>query len=258
NNGKMMRPYLVREIRNSATTVLRNEPKVVNNAVCSEQTIQKAKLLMEAVVEEGTAKSIKNKYYKIAGKTGTAQTYVNGKYDEKILRASFCGYFPAENPKYSCIIVMQSALPYDPYRISGGGAAQVFRKIADRIYFNDHELRNELATDSGKVVTLPSVSNGFANDYTVIFNTLGIPQASTPKSNWTNTKLQEASIDYTPLVFDDKTVPNLFGMGMRDAVYIAENAGLTVSCKGYGRLVRQSIPPGTAIRRNETIVLEFN
>lgn len=258
NNGAMMRPYLVREIKSAAKTILRNEPKVVNNAVCSEQTIKKAKLLMEAVVEEGTAKSIKNKYYKIAGKTGTAQTYVNGRYDDKIFRASFCGYFPADNPKYSCIIVMQSALPYDPYRVSGGAAAQVFRKISDRIYFNDHELRNELATDSGKVVTLPSVSNGYANDFTVIFNELGIPQASIPKSNWTNTKLQEASIDYTPLIIEKGFVPNLFGMGMRDAVYVAENAGLHVSCKGYGRLVRQSIPAGTAIRKNETIVLEFN
>ena len=150
---------------------------------------------------------------------------------------------------------MQSALPYDPYRVSGGAAAQVFRKISDRIYFNDHELRNELATDSGKVVTLPSVSNGYANDFTVIFNELGIPQASIPKSSG-QMQIAEASIDYTPLIIE-KVLSQIYLAWVCVMLYMLPKCGLHVSCKGYGRLVRQSYLRD-GIRKKETIVLEFN
>ena len=257
NNGTMVQPHLVKEIRNNAQTIKTIDPIITNNSICSKSTIEKVKILMEAVVTEGTAKSINNKYYKIAGKTGTAQTYVNGKYDDKILRASFCGYFPADNPKYSCIVVIQGSLPYDPYKVSGHGAAEIFKKISDRIYFNDHELRNQLLTDSSAVVTLPRVSNGYSSDYTKIFSTLEIPQASKPKSTWSTTIVNESNIDYKPIQTNTKVVPNLIGMGMRDAVYLAESKGLMVTCKGYGRLIRQSIPAGAAITKKQTIILEF-
>lgn len=257
NDGVMMKPHLLKEVKSDAKSILVIEPQVTNSSICSKATIQKAKILMEGVVTKGTAKSINNKYYKIAGKTGTAQTYVNGKYDDKILRASFCGYFPADNPKYSCIIVIQGAIPYDPYKVSGHTAAEIFKKISDRIYFADHELRNQLSTDSSMVMTLPSVSNGYSEDYSNMFKQLGIPQAGSPKSIWTSTIINETNIDYLPIEYDKKYVPNLFGMGMRDAVYLAENNGLKVVCKGYGRLARQSIPAGSLIRKNDVIILEF-
>lgn len=258
NNGKMMKPFLVKEIRNASEIALKNQPKIINNKISSEKTIRQAKLMLESVVNEGTAKNIKNKYYKIAGKTGTAQTFVENKYDDKILRASFCGYFPADKPKYSCIIVMQSALPDEPYRVSGGAAASVFKKISDRIYFNDHELRNELFVDTGRIAMLPSVSNGFAHDFNVILNRLAISQTHFPQTQWVQTKITNSSIDYVPLLVDDNTTPNLRGMGMRDALYVAEKVGYKVVCKGYGRVKTQSISPGGVIKKGETIVLVFN
>ncbi len=152
---------------------------------------------------------------------------------------------------------MQSSLPYDPYRVSGTTTAHVFKKIADRIYFSDHELRNQLSTDSSMVFAIPEMKKGYTDDFTRVFSQLSIPYTAMPAGEWTNLRRTTDSVEPQLCVLNTETIPDLRGMGVRDAVFLAENAGLRVSVKGYGKVYKQSLPPGTAIRKGEKIVLEL-
>ncbi|MDR1762185.1 MAG: transpeptidase family protein, partial [Bacteroidales bacterium] len=249
NNGKMMKPYLVKQVKNGSETVKNYKPTVLNPAICNERTLELAKELLRSVVETdlGTAKAIRSKYYNIAGKTGSAQTYIEKlkSYDGNVIRGSFCGYFPAEAPKYTCIVVIQGAQYAIP--VSGSTAAYTFRKISDRIYFRDHELRNQMTADTGMFVKIPYTFNGYAHDFTNVFAMLKLPQAYTvSQGEWVATTVEENKMYYTAVNIADKSehiAPRLIGMGMRDAVYVAENAGLKVKCNGYGKVVAQSIVP---------------
>ncbi|MDR0941349.1 MAG: transpeptidase family protein [Bacteroidales bacterium] len=262
NDGKMMKPYLVQQIKNGSEVVKQFKPTVLNPAVCNQKTLELAKELLLSVIESpaGTAKNIKNNNYRIAGKTGSAQTYneATGRFD-KVLRGSFCGYFPADNPKYTCMVVIQGAK--DGFEVGGGGVSKVFKSIADRIYFSDHELRNQMNADEGKDVKIPLAYNGYEGDFNTIFRLLELPQVRI-HSDWVQTSVQENTMHYSSLnIVDDreKITPNLKGMGMRDAVYLAENAGLKVICtgSGYGRVVSQSIAAGTPTQNYSQITLEF-
>ncbi|MDA3883911.1 MAG: penicillin-binding protein [Bacteroidales bacterium] len=257
NDGVMVQPHLLKYIKNGPHIVHTNETKITNNNVVSSSTLKKAHILLKEVVTTGTAKSIQNDYYSIAGKTGTAQTIVGNRYNDKILRGSFCGYFPADKPKYSCIIVMQSELPYKPYKVSGTTAAKVFRKISDRIYFSDHELRNQLVADTGNVLKIPHISKGYTPNLVKAFSLLNLPTSKPPLSNWLNPYINHDSIVSRALIFDKETVPNLRGMSGKDAVYLVENIGLRANIKGFGHVYAQSIPAGKRIKQGETIVLEL-
>lgn len=266
NDGKMMKPYLVQQIKNGSEVVKKIKPTVINPAICNQKTLELAKELLLSVVETpaGTAKNIKNNNYRIAGKTGSAQTYneTTGRFD-KVLRGSFCGYFPADNPKYTCMVVIQGA--EGGAEVGGGGVSRIFKNISDRIYFSDHELRNQMNADAGKFITIPAAYNGYERDFNNIFRLLNLPQAQTTSpttSDWVQTILKENKLYYTAVNMSDgseKITPNLKGMGMRDAVYLAENAGLKVKCtgNGYGRVVTQSIAAGTPTQNYSQITLEF-
>ena len=257
NDGKMVRPHLVRKVQSDRQVILDVKSEVTNSSVCSKTTLAKAKIMLEEVVTTGTSKSIKNKYYKIAGKTGTAQTYVPGKGYEAKLRGSFCGYFPADQPKYSMIVVIQSSSPYDPYSVGGGAISKIFKKISDRIYFTDHELRNQLSVDSGKVVVNPEINKGYTKDYEDALGKLGIPYSDFPASAWTNTNSANKTITGKAINLDDDLVPDFRGMGLRDALFLAENLGLKTEIVGVGKIYRQSIKASKKITKGETIVLEL-
>ena len=152
---------------------------------------------------------------------------------------------------------MQSSLPYDPYRVSGTTTAHVFKKISDRIYFTDHELRNQLSTDTSSVYTIPEMKKGYTDDFVRIFSQLHIPHTSIPAGEWTVPQKSQKQVEPQMYVVSSGVVPDFRGMGMRDALFLAENAGLRTSVKGYGKLYRQSIPAGNTIQKGETIVLEF-
>lgn len=265
NNGKMMKPYLVQQIKNGSEVVKKFKPEVLNASVCNKQTLALAKELLLSVMETnaGTAKRFRSNYYRIAGKTGSAQTYneETGGFDKKI-RGSFCGYFPADAPKYTCIVVMQGSLKSPTINgVSGTTAAGVFRRMSDRIYYSDHELRNQMNVDAGEFVKIPNLFNGYAHDFTALFKLLNLPQAqANPQGKWVQTSVEENNMYCTAVNVPDrseKIIPNLKGMGMRDAVYIAENAGLKVRCTGYGRVVTQSIAAGTPTHNYKEITLEF-
>lgn len=261
NNGKMVKPSFVREIRYHGETLRSFDIKVLNPSICSGETIEKVKQLLEGVVENGTATNLKNSSVKIAGKTGTAQI-ANEKYGYKLeskisYQASFVGYFPADNPKYSCIVVVNS--PSNSVYYGNLVAGPVFKEIADKVYAINLSLQNGFDDFKQRVIDPPYSKNGNYQDLMVVLKTMGINKNGKEIiSDWVITTKRDSFIELENLQVRDEFVPNVVEMGMKDALYLLENAGLKVIVKGRGKVKSQSIPPGTLINRGTSIILEMS
>jgi len=215
NNGKVMKPRLVSEIKSYGKNVKRFKPEVLQSSIASENTVHKMQEMLKGVVLRGTATNIRSKYVQLAGKTGTAQTeYWKGK-GQYI--ASFVGYFPADNPKYSMIVVVHKPNPEKGY-YGNVVAAPVFKTMAEYIY--------------GKMpreIQLGNIEN--------------IPVEKNPD------KILEKY----------KTImPDLRGLSSKDALYVLENMGVIVRLSGSGRVVKQSVPRGQKITKNQIIELKLS
>lgn len=250
NNGKVVAPHYVKEIRKDAKIVKKYTPRITRSSICSKETLRKSHDILEAVVEMGTAKKYASKYYKIAGKTGTAQTFEKGHYNKGKWRGSFCGYFPADNPKYSCIVVIQAK---EAGEYSAVGA---FKKIADRIFFMDEALLAKTLVDTASVAYVPMMANGYRDDFKNIFNTIDINYADA-HSQWVKNDFAQDKVTMKDLKVDKVLVPDFRGMGMRDVLYLADSLNILVECHGLGKLKRQSIVAGSAYKPNDLIVMEF-
>jgi cell division protein FtsI (penicillin-binding protein 3) len=260
NNGKMMKPLFVKEIRKRQTSIKKFEPIVLNPSICSPTTIAKVKPILEGVVEQGTAMNLRSSHYKIAGKTGTAKIVSDeGSYKHAQYQASFAGYFPANKPKYSCIVMV-----YNP---SVGGyygnvvAGNVFKEIADKIYAQSLDLHEE-DEDVNNIVAehktkLPSVKYGFAEDLKKLSHYLNISFENDGIGAWGGMKVENDKAILKKYTLQDDIVPNVRGMGLRDALYMLENSGLNVQVKGRGTVRSQSINPGTKIQKNQTIIIDL-
>lgn len=247
NDGVMMKPYLVKEIIREGEVVQKFEPVVLNKKIASQYAVSEVKKLLEKVVQEGTGISLKDNPVKIAGKTGTARVnyLTNNDQEEKIYNASFAGYFPADNPRYSCIVVL--------YGLSGQGniygsqvAAPVFGEIAERVmnfYIND--LDNELQKEAFASANLPRGMKGFGPDIDQILNFSNVPHAKSSTKGWIAVENQRTKLDIDEVKISKRTVPDVLGMGVRDAVYVLENLGYKVKIEGVGRVSNQSLPPHT-------------
>jgi len=260
NNGKMMRPIFIKEIRKRGKTIKTFEPEVINPAICSQSTINKAKKMMEGVVLNGTAKSLKAADYQIAGKTGTAQMgIVKGK---MTYQASFVGYFPADNPKYSCIVVV-SAPTGDSY-YGGAVAGPVFKDVADKVYSTSLEIHKEInAKQPLYVVKIPATKSGSKDELTFALKTLKIPVKSVDdKAEWVSgTNADSVSVKLTSLSIESALkrgiIPNLVGMTARDVLYLLENNGMRVQLIGRGAVATQSLPVGTTYTKGTQIILQL-
>ncbi len=258
NGGKMMRPYLVREIKRDGQVLVSNKPEVAKSSICKSSTLKKVQGMLEGVVEYGTAKSIKSEQFAIAGKTGTAQLGY-GKGGVVKHQVSFCGYFPADNPMYSCIVVVKEPQMAPAAAFMCG---DVFKKIAERIYAKETNLQMEdmerWQSDSLNVYNLPRVKAGAREEVESAMDELDLNYQRN-KSDWvvlTKAK-DEAKLvaDMRPIV--DDLVPNVVGMGAIDAVYLMESCGLHVQLQGKGRVVSQSILNGQKAVRGSTVVLKL-
>lgn len=256
NEGKMIQPILVRKILNAEEVVQEFYPRVINRSICSKNTLTKVKKMLEGVVERGTAMNISNKQYKIAGKTGTAKKLINGRYSNKYY-TSFAGYFPANHPKYSCIVVID-----DPkgYRIYGSDvAAPVFKEIADKIYSSDPEL-NRVKFEELQVVEgiYPVIRSGHAREINKICKELEVPHQETIEGfDWGKTRLVNGKVGWKSNTTRAGLIPDVVGMSLRDAIFVLENQGLNVLVKGKGRVISQSIPPGTKSDLNKEVAIEL-
>lgn len=257
NDGRMVKPMFVKEIQQSGQTISTFNTEIINRKICSNRTIDSVKALLEGVVERGTAKNMRNDVYKIAGKTGTAQVADNNKgYENKIYNSSFVGYFPADDPRYSCIVVVHA--PRKGYYYGSSVAAPVFKEVADKVYAMHLDIaRNETPVDESAAT--PGMFIGNYEDISGICNYLDIPiDTASAHTDWVVTQSQGTSIKFLPRYEKQGIVPNVKGMGARDAIYLLEKLGLRTRVYGRGIIVDQSIKPGSRIVKGNEIILKMS
>ena len=256
NDGEMIKPVFVKSVKRADEEEDVFETQVINKKICSSKTLDKLKLLLEGVVENGTAKNIKGTHYRIAGKTGTAQFLENGRYARKYI-TSFVGYFPAHEPKYSAIVLIKN--PRGWYQYGSSVAAPVFKEIADNIYARDINLH--LPMDARKFVaqsTLPVIRAGNQHELTMLCNELGISNHSQTEEEWVRSSgANGSSVKWKKGIYGRDIVPDVTGMTFRDALFLLENSGLRVSYEGKGRVIKQSLSPGGRVGRGNRIFLRL-
>ena len=254
NNGKMVQPLFVKEVRNKGEVVKRFNTKVIADSICSRSTIAKARTMLEEVVKTGTASHIKHAQYAIAGKTGTARIAQGksgyGKKDGSVkYQASFCGYFPADQPKYSCIVVVYA--PGNDVYYGASVACPVFKEIADKVYALDVDMHKELKDiPDSAYAGLPVAKAGLVKPMETVSRKMKLPVTDVDGS-WINKNAK-------PLYIKENVVPSVIGMGLRDAIYLLESQGLSVKPIGRGAVVKQSIPSGEKINKGQQITIELS
>jgi cell division protein FtsI (penicillin-binding protein 3) len=260
NNGKMVKPKFIRAIRSHGEIIKSFETEVIKESICSKNTIKNVKKMLEGVVEHGTASNLNGQHFKIAGKTGTAQVHKKeGGYQEnKTYQASFVGYFPAEKPKYSCIVVIFN--PSNAVYYGNIVAGPVFREIADKIYATNLDLQYPLQYSMPKgFADIPSAKHGYKQDFVTILKNLKIPaRTSAARTEYVFTTGNGNLIECQNRSVQKNLVPNVEGMGARDAVSLLESAGLKVTIRGRGRVVNQSVVPGSKIKKGTLVSLEMS
>ncbi|MEG1562596.1 MAG: penicillin-binding transpeptidase domain-containing protein [Bacteroides sp.] len=262
NNGVMVRPKFVRAAMRGSEVVKEYPTEVINPKICSDRTLTQIRGILRKVVSEGLAKPAGSKQFAVSGKTGTAQVsqgaagYKSGRVNYLV---SFCGYFPSEAPKYSCIVSIQKqGLP-----ASGGlMAGSVFGKIAERVYAKDLRLSLTNAIDSNTVV-IPDVKAGEMNQTKRVLDELKI-QSRIPstlkagKETWGSTHAAPNAVILEGRELMRNFVPSVIGMGAKDAVYLLESKGLRVNLTGVGKVKSQSIANGAIINKGQTIRLTMS
>jgi cell division protein FtsI (penicillin-binding protein 3) len=260
NDGKMMKPYLVNRIEKDGLPYREFQPVVLSENICQPSTVNAAKESMEAVITEGTGKpAFKNMGFAIAGKTGTAHV-ADGriKYDDMVYQASFVGYFPADDPQYSCIVVVRTK-PHAALHYGGQLAAPVFREIATKLYAMYVIKKNSPVYPIKKDSTAYYYA-GSTDDFKNIFSTLNVGyRDSVNQANWSTAY----SFNYSgQTILKEKNIntslmPDITGMGLRDAIYLLENMGLKVQSRGRGKVIAQSIQAGTTLAKGMKVFVEL-
>ncbi len=257
NNGKMIKPIIVSEMGYTDSKVKRFKTEVLNEKICSEKTLNRLKMMLEGVVENGTAENIKGTHYKIAGKTGTAQILDEGTYSARYI-TSFAGYFPADKPKYSAIVLIKNPKGWRQY--GSNVAAPVFKEIADNIYARDLELHevfavNKLVENTG---VFPVIRSGNAEEIEMICNAIGVSNHKQTDQTWVKTQIKGNAVQLVSNNSKVGTIPNVVGMTLRDAIYLLESTGIRVESHGRGRVTSQSILPGAQARNFSVIDLNLD
>jgi cell division protein FtsI (penicillin-binding protein 3) len=257
NGGKMMKPYLVNAILRDGQEIRSFEPEVVRERICSPETLEKLQRCLEGVVTEGTAKSLRNPFYSIAGKTGTAQVANGNKgYNDHIYQSSFAGYFPADNPRYACIVVIRNK-PHAKIYYGSSVAGPVFREVADKIYALDVSAQPWYTATPAPDST-SYLWAGAGKDFRLLQDRFGLKaQDSSGKSTWAVMAAANAAPVRKTVPVTKGQMPSVQGMGLRDAIYLLENLSLKVVPVGNGRVKTQSVEPGTPIQKGQTITLEM-
>ncbi len=260
NEGVMIKPFFVKGIRQHGEIVEEYSTKILNNAVCSKKTLEKVKKLLEGVVKTGTATNLQCSSFSIAGKTGTAQIALNsGGYTSETgidYNASFAGYFPADNPKYSCIVVINS--PKEVSYYGGQAAGPIFKEIAEKLYATDYDMQKdkEFNVENLNIISdIPECKAGNSRLLATVLEKLffDIQTEENIDSKWVSASIENNKVAFKNLRMEKGIVPNVKGMGASDAVYILENRGLKVKIEGRGTVAYQSLESGTNINNGETI-----
>ena len=257
NNGRYIAPIFVKEIRRLGNPVEQFHARVINKQICSEKTLKKLQGMLEGVVTEGSGKLMGSPFYKVAGKTGTAQVADGnrGYRAKKSYQASFCGYFPADKPKYSIIVSING--PKHGY-YGAAVAGPVFKEVADRIYASDIQMYNNVADQLAGDTKAPEAKAGQSKAVKKVYSTLGIKTLYAAKSTYFNSTDTNNGTIYEEFSSVKGLMPNVVGMGLKDALYLLGNAGLKTKIYGSGKVTEQSIASGTKIGKGLLVQLELN
>jgi cell division protein FtsI (penicillin-binding protein 3) len=256
NNGKLMQPYLVNSIKSNGITIKEFEPTILDEAICKPETVAAARQCMEAVITEGTGKpAFEGCQFPVAGKTGTAHVAGgNIKYYDGVYQASFAGYFPADNPKYTCIVVIKTK-PHAAQHYGGQLAAPVFREVATKLY------ALYIQQKSSTPVQLPADSlerffAGSADDIKNVLEEVGVSyKDSSVKADWSLASGMAQQATLKPALTGKSIMPDVRSMTLKDALYLLESKGLKVATKGKGKVLMQDITPGGTITKAQTVTL---
>lgn len=237
NDGALMQPYLVEKIQRNGQVIKHRSPKVLNEMVADPKNIKKMQLLLRETVTEGTGGKADIPSVSIAGKTGTTRVDY-WKSDERIYNGSFVGYFPSDKPKYSMIFVIYK--PKGKY-YGGSVAAPGFARVAERIVGLEYNLANESLVNSDLNAKADEHGKGFASDFDKIFEYMDIEFEKHTNKPLVELKPLKSGMILTENEIDKKKVPDVVGMGLKDATYVLETFGYDVVVKGYGKVAKQSV-----------------
>ena len=223
NNGEMVKPIFVQEVKEWNKTIKKFDKQIINPKICSDETLKKVRAVLQNVVKRGTGSKLYSKDFSMAGKTGTAKVDYHKTDGSMYYASSFAGYFPAENPKYSCIVVVHKPNTSKNNYYGADVAGPVFKRIAQKVF-----------TD--------------------------VPSTNVVKNLKKNNQAQDKNyLTYNDKVNKKPTsIPNLHGMSGMDAVALLENLGMKVKAIGFGKVKKQSIQAGQPILKNNTIILELS
>ena len=264
NNGRMMRPRFVKQVVKDGEVIMDFPPEVIKERICKEKTLKEIQTILYHVVSQGLGKRAGSKSFKVAGKTGTAQVSKGtGGYKSGQMKylVSFAGYFPADNPRYSCIVCIQkSGLPASGGLMSGA----VFHNISEGIMAQDLKLKVEDARDSLSIL-LPDVKSGNMTAAEYVLGRLGVKTIDGWSGSYAtgNPIWGKASLTSNAVKIEKSdstkpgTVPDVAGMGARDAVFLMEKKGIRVKLEGRGKVVSQSLPAGRACNGKEICLLKL-
>ena len=260
NDGRMVKPRFISEIKRNGITVKKFNTEVIDEKIVKASTIIKAKQLLEGVVKNGSGRGININAFKVGGKTGTAQILKNGKYKADGLssyQASFVGYFPADKPLYSCIVVI-----YEPSTGVYGGivAAPVFKEIAEKVYSSSFNCLEPINNKKQIISKYPYFITSISNELTHVAKLFSLPVQTSESIKYVRQNLNDSiKINFNELNFDTQlkkgVMPNLQGLSAKDALFLLENNGLTVKILGFGSVKKQSIEAGQRFNKGYTITL---
>ncbi len=260
NNGTMVKPRLVKCLKSHSQVVKTYKTEVLKSSICSRETLAAIKKMLEGAVTDGTAVNLKNDLYGIAGKTGTAVISQGasgygrdgGRRD---YRASFVGYFPADNPRYSCIVVVSKPTGGSYYGAVVSGT--VFKAISDKVFATNLELQQTLAASKDTTIErIPVVSPGHWADASKLLKRLNIPVSGGRADDlWAQVVRNGEQLQAAPISLSDSVFPDFVGMGLKDVLPVLENLGYKVKTKGSGKIISQF--PMAGARRDSVGIIEF-
>lgn len=259
NNGRLMKPYLVDKVVREGKIVQQYKPTVLNDEIASQTTIEQLRSLLEGVVDNGTARKLKSDQYRFAGKTGTSQQGYGRRGRRKKYQASFAGYFPAEKPKYSVIVVVFN--PSQGAYYGGEVAGPVFREIADNIYNSMIEVHEPLNQGPRPVLyaeQLPNRDIGYTSELQTVLSYVNVDTEAGTEAELSQIAPSDERVRLEDAEQLSWQVPNVRGMRLRDATYVLENAGWRVRPQGVGRVVNQVVQRDAQGQSTKDMTLVLN
>ena len=251
NDGKMIKPYFTRSVKRDGKTLESFSTEVVCPKVCSNKTLGKVRDMLKGVIEQGTGKKAKSDILELAGKSGTARMHYNNPAGTpRDYQMSFVGYFPADKPRYTCMVVYWQKAQY-----YNNVTSKAFRTIAERIYAMTPVSCETALCDNGRFA--PEIKGGYKSDVEYLLKELNVRYLKNKidDDELVNTTTRDSVVSMTQMKIGKYTVPKVIGLGAKDALYLLENKGLKVTMHGRGTVVQQSIPPGETASPGKLITI---